>query len=40
VPAFVLASIAWQGRTMIPGALRELRGGSAEGEPAASGAAS
>jgi O-antigen/teichoic acid export membrane protein len=38
VPAFVLANIAWQGRTMIPGALRELRGVSAESEPATSGA--
>ncbi|HXT48481.1 MAG TPA: oligosaccharide flippase family protein [Gemmatimonadaceae bacterium] len=38
LPAFVLANIAWQGRTMIPGALRELRGVGAENEPATSGA--
>jgi O-antigen/teichoic acid export membrane protein len=40
VPAFVLAALAWQGRTMLPGALRELRGGRPDAEPATSGAAS
>jgi O-antigen/teichoic acid export membrane protein len=40
IPALVLVNLAWQGRTLIPGALRELRGGGAEAEPATSGAAS
>jgi len=40
VPAFVLAALAWQGRTMLPGALRELRGGRPDAEPATSGATS
>ena len=35
VPAFVLAERAWAGRSMIPAALRELRGDRA---PATSGA--
>ena len=40
VPAFVLAALAWHGRTMLPGALREIRGGRPDAEPATSGAAS
>lgn len=40
VPAFVLATLAWQGRSMLPGALRELRGGSPDAEPSTVGAAS
>ncbi len=39
VPAFVLAERAWAGRTSIPAALRELRGGARDGSPATSGAA-
>ncbi|MBA2686163.1 MAG: oligosaccharide flippase family protein [Chthoniobacterales bacterium] len=38
VPAFVLGERAWAGRSMIPAALRELRGGG-DREPATSGAA-
>jgi O-antigen/teichoic acid export membrane protein len=40
VPAFVLAALAWQGRTMLPGALRELRGGRPDAKPVTFGAAS
>ncbi|MEO6211769.1 MAG: hypothetical protein ABIQ10_16790, partial [Gemmatimonadaceae bacterium] len=39
VPAAVLAERAWAGRTMIPGAIRELRGNGSDREPAATGAA-
>jgi len=38
IPVFVLAERAWAGRSMIPAALRELRGGGGDGEPATSGA--
>ena len=40
VPAFVLAERGWAGRTMIPAALRELRGNGGDRKPMASGAAS
>lgn len=38
VPAWVLGERAWAGRTMIPAAIRELRGSGAERAPATSGA--
>jgi O-antigen/teichoic acid export membrane protein len=40
VPVTVLAEQAWQGRSFLPAALRELRGDAPKPEPAASGVAS